>query len=458
METKKNNILILDPGYYGKSILREILVKSGFDVHLSASETDAAAAIDTFKPDIILCRASGKMIKNNSLMCGLHDLAAGRRIPFAVVSSGADVDFYLRGLERGLVHAITAPFNGEFLVSRVRDILEHDTGGADDNPVSLRLSYHGSDYAFRMRPDELSQFILSLVQDEVNHAGALSDLMQKRKTLHERICRPDMFDGVRSKSEDELLLESELYGALERKEFALHYQPIISLDDDRIAGFEALIRWNHPERGMIMPSDFIPVAERNPLIIPLGFWIIDEAVRQFSIWGRNSTITREMHMGINLSANQFVHPDLGSSIAGILKKYGVAPERIVFEITESAFMTDMETANVQLLRLKSVKHGILMDDFGTGYSSLSYLQHFPVDTLKIDRSFVRWMHIDEQSEHIVRSIVGLAHNLGLQVIAEGVEEEVHRTMLRGLKCDFGQGYLFSPPLDAHAAGEFIRTY
>jgi EAL domain-containing protein (putative c-di-GMP-specific phosphodiesterase class I)/DNA-binding response OmpR family regulator len=457
METNKNNILILDPGYYEKSVLRDILLKNGFNVHVSTSDTDAVAAMDTFRPDIILCRASAKMIKNDSMMCGMHDLAGARRIPFAVVSSGAGVDFYLKGLERGLAHSITAPFNGEFLVARIRAILAQGASVDDDMPVGMRFSHNGSDYSLRIRPSQMSQFIMSLLQDTVNHAGALSDLLQKRNILHQRICRPDIYDGVRSKSEDELQFEQEMYGALDRKEFMLHYQPIVSFPDERIAGFEALIRWHHPARGMIMPADFIPAAERNPIIIPLGFWIIDEAVRQFAVWDRNSAATLQLHMGINLSANQFIHPELSESIAGILKKHQVAPESIVFEITESAFMTDMESANVQLLRLKSGRHRILMDDFGTGYSSLSYLQHFPVDTLKIDRSFVRWMHIDEQSEHIVRTIVGLAHNLGLQVVAEGVEEEGHRLILRSLGCDYGQGYLFSPPLDAAAAGEFIRN-
>jgi EAL domain-containing protein (putative c-di-GMP-specific phosphodiesterase class I)/DNA-binding response OmpR family regulator len=457
MEAIHNNILVLDPGHCGESILSEILSKHGFNVHICCNEADAIAVIDSFKPDIILCRASRKMIKNGTMMCGMNDVAAGREIPFAVVSSGTDVDFYLKGLEHGLAHTITAPFSGEFLVSRILEILAEKSPVAEEAPVTINIPHDGSNRSLSVPPSHLSRFILSLLRDSVSHAGALSELLQKRNDLHQRICRPDVFEGVRSKTEEELQFERDLYDALDRNEFSLQYQPIVSFVDDRIIGFEALLRWNHPTRGVVMPADFIPVAERNPVIIPLGFWIIEEAVRQLAAWQRLGAANRSLHVGINLSANQFIHPDLGPSILRILKKHRIVPETIVFEITESAFMTNMQSANLQLLSLKSNKHQILLDDFGTGYSSLSYLQHFPVDTLKIDRSFVRWMHMDDQSEHIVKTIVGLAHNLGLKVIAEGVEEDAHRLMLRSMECDFGQGYLFSPPLDADAALEFIRN-
>ena len=457
MEMKRYNVLILESGQFGKSVLQDLLVKNGFNVHVSTDDADAADAIASFKPDIILCRASARMIKDNTVMCSMFDMAAGRGIPFVAVTSGADVDFFLRVLKHGLAHTITAPFNGEFLVSRIREILEENAGVKDDSPVNLRLSHHGTDYSLDMNPSQISQFLMSMLHNSVNHSTALSELLQKRNALHQRICRPDMFDGVRSKSEEELRLEEEMYGALDRGEFELQYQPIVLLSSGRVTGFEALLRWHHPSRGLVMPADFIPVAERSPIIIPLGFWVIDEAVRQLARWQKKTPAIRTLNMGINLSANQFIYPELGPSIAGIIKKHGADPRTVVFEITESAFMTDMESANVQLLRLKSARHRILMDDFGTGYSSLSYLQHFPVDTLKIDRSFVRWMHIDDQSEHIVRSIIALARNLGLQVIAEGVEEEEHRHALRALGCDYGQGFLFSPPLDAAAALAYIRT-
>ena len=200
------------------------------------------------------------------------------------------------------------------------------------------------------------------------------------------------------------MLEKELNAALDNREFSLHYQPIVSFEDGHINGFEALVRWNHPARGMIMPIDFIPAAERSPLIIPLGFWIIDEAVRQIASWRKSGTVIAVPCISASIFPRaSSLHPELGASIAGILKKHAVPPENVAFEITESAFMMDMESANVQLLKLKSGRHSIYMDDFGTGYSSLSYLQHFPVDTLKIDRSFVRWMH-ERRPERAYRTL------------------------------------------------------
>jgi EAL domain-containing protein (putative c-di-GMP-specific phosphodiesterase class I) len=225
-----------------------------------------------------------------------------------------------------------------------------------------------------------------------------------------------------------------------------------------MTGFEALIRWNHPERGLVPPFEFIPIAERLPLIIPLGFWIIEEAVKQLLSWEKKFIFSEPVRIGINISGTQFIHPELSNGIGKIIKEYGANPEYIVFEITESAFMADMEAANFQLLRLKSNRHPIYMDDFGTGYSSLTYLQHFIVDTVKIDRSFVRWMHMDEQSEQIVRSVVGLAHNLRMKVVAEGVEEIQHLAMLRELGCDYGQGYYFSAPLEANEAEEYMLNF
>ncbi|HOW83870.1 MAG TPA: EAL domain-containing protein, partial [Spirochaetota bacterium] len=163
-----------------------------------------------------------------------------------------------------------------------------------------------------------------------------------------------------------------------------------------------------------------------------------------------------IRVNVNLSARQFVLDELCERIFRIVEEYRVPPESLAFEITESAFMEDMESANLMLLKLKAGKHRIYMDDFGTGYSSLSYLQHFPVDTLKIDKSFVEWMHIDEQSEQIVRAIIDLAHNLKMTVVAEGVEVDEHRDVLKKYGCDYGQGYYFSKPLDVPAARQYLR--
>jgi len=368
------------------------------------------------------------------------------------------VDFYLRLLERGISHSITTPFNSEFLVTRINDILGRHSIIADDKPVSIKFTHRGSDYALTIRLTQLVQFIISLVDDSVRHSSALSESIQKKTLLQHSISSHEIFDGIRVKPEPDTRMELELYKALDNGEFVLYYQPIMSLTQDRMAGFEALIRWKHPSGKIIAPEDFIPVAERLPLIIPLGYWIIEEASKQLQTWESTFHIDTPILMGINLSANQFNNPDLSSGIKQILGKYGIAPESIAFEITESAFLTDMESANIQLLKLKSSSHPICMDDFGTGYSSLSYLQHFPVDTLKIDQSFVRWMHIDDQSKQIVHSVVGLAHNLGMEVVAEGIEEETHLAMLKELKCDYGQGFYFSGPMASAEAEEYLQKF
>jgi EAL domain-containing protein (putative c-di-GMP-specific phosphodiesterase class I)/CheY-like chemotaxis protein len=458
MSSKNYNILVLDPVYFKKSVIQDILVKSGFNVRVLTSIENASAAIETFNPDIIICRTSSRMTKDNSLMNSIHDEALRKRIPFLVISSGGDVDFYLRLLEKGISHSITTPFNSEFLVTRINDILHRHSIIADEKPVSIQFTHRNSDYALTIKLSQLVQFIISLVDDSVRHSSALSESIQKKNLLQQSISSQEIFDGIRVKPEPDTKLELELYKALDNGEFVLYYQPIMSLTQGRIAGFEALIRWNHPLRKIIGPDDFIPIAERLPLIIPLGFWIIEEVSKQLRTWESTFHIDPPILIGVNLSANQFNNPDLSSAIKQILGKYGIAPESISFEITESAFLTDMESANIQLLKLKSNSHPICMDDFGTGYSSLSYLQHFPVDTLKIDQSFVRWMHIDDQSKQIVHSVVGLAHNLGMKVVAEGIEEESHLQMLKDLKCDFGQGFYFSGPMKATDAEEYLQKF
>jgi len=257
---------------------------------------------------------------------------------------------------------------------------------------------------------------------------------------------------------EEQSLEKELYRAFGKKEFLLYYQPVISLKNDNLYGFESLIRWQHPERGLVSPDDFIPVAERSKIIVPMGFWIVEAATEQLAQWEKDFNLNKSLHLNVNLSPKQFVSKELFKRVSNILKSNSVLPENIVLEITETAFMENMESANLTLLEFKAMNHHVYMDDFGTGYSSLSYLQHFPVDTLKIDKSFVEWMHIDEQSEMIVKSIIDLAHNLGMKVVAEGVETEEHLVQLKKLGCDFGQGYYFAKPLHPDDAEAYISKF
>ena len=457
MTGMENKIIILDPGFFKKSILQDILAKYGFNVRVITDINGLREELEASPAGMALCRVNSKMFHNAALLDDFRRLADEKNVPCAVISSGSDIDFYLKSLENGVSHIITTPLVGESLADRIREIINMEkTAEQGVDPVRLELTYGGRNYSLSVTPVHLVHFIVSLLHGSVNQSQMLSDVMHRKNELHQKVCQPDMFDGTRMKSEAESALERDMYRALDRGEFMLHYQPVISLEDDRVSSFEALIRWNHPTRGLLHPSEFIPFAEKLPIIVPLGFWIIEEAARQINLWQEKDRVNFSILIGVNLSANQFINPDLSSWIVDLVNRVGIDPGLIAFEITESAFMSDMESANIQLLKLKSNNHLIYMDDFGTGYSSLSYLQHFPVDTIKIDQSFVRWMHIDEQSEQIVRSVVGLAHNLKMKVVAEGVEEEEHRVMLKDIDCDFGQGFLFAPPLDPDGVVEFIN--
>lgn len=243
-------------------------------------------------------------------------------------------------------------------------------------------------------------------------------------------------------------LENDLRRALEHDEFELHYQPIVDLDSGRIAGFEALCRWRHPQQGMVSPDIFIPLAEGTGLIVPLGLWVLREAVRQLRDWHQRFPDLAELGVSVNLSGKQFSEKGLLDDIGRTLTESGVDRRSLKLEITESAIMNDADGAKLLLDRLKELDIQLSIDDFGTGYSSLSYLHRFPFDVLKIDRSFVGKMDLDRQGLEIVRTIIALAQVLELKVVAEGVETANQLAQLRRLGCHYGQGYLFAKPLSA----------
>lgn len=251
-----------------------------------------------------------------------------------------------------------------------------------------------------------------------------------------------------------LQLETDLRHAVENHEFHLNYQPIMLMDTGKIKGFEALVRWDHPNRGLIMPAEFISIAEDTGMIISLGKWVLEEACRQLSIWQKE--IACDISMGVNLSIKQFT-PNLVATVKDAIMNTGIKPESLILEITESMIMENAEFASKLLAELKALNVKLHIDDFGTGYSSLSYLHQFPLDALKIDRSFIAKIGIDnEEKLEIVKAIVALANNLNLDVIAEGVETAEQLTHLRHLNCKNIQGYLFSRPLNAESAKKFLR--
>jgi diguanylate cyclase (GGDEF)-like protein/PAS domain S-box-containing protein len=245
-----------------------------------------------------------------------------------------------------------------------------------------------------------------------------------------------------------LRLENEMRPALERGEFCLYYQPIIELESHRIKGFEALVRWEHPVRGLISPNDFIPVAEETGFIVALGEWVLRESCRQLREWQTQTEANSDWTISVNLSCKQFLQIDLAETVAAILSETRLSPKHLHLEVTESNVMEDNKAAIEIMTRLQTLGVKISIDDFGTGYSSLSHLHHLPIDYLKIDRSFISEMLEHHKNAEIVRTILMLAEGLGIEVIAEGIETEAQFEQLVNLNCKHGQGYLFSAPLEA----------
>jgi diguanylate cyclase (GGDEF)-like protein/PAS domain S-box-containing protein len=266
-----------------------------------------------------------------------------------------------------------------------------------------------------------------------------------------------MFDkGMHARAMNLLHLETDLRRAIDRQEFAIQYQPIVSLKTGKLSGFEALVRWHHPERGLIPPDKFISVAEETGLIVPIGQWVLAEACAQMKIWEKLYSSNLPLLMSVNLSSKQFTHLELIEQIIQILQTTGISPSQLKLEITESVVMENVEVASQMLQQLRSLGIELSIDDFGTGYSSLSYLHRLPIDTLKIDRSFVSRIQENNENKEIVRTIILLAQNLGMGVIAEGVETKEQVERLRELNCEHGQGYFFSKPIDSESAGKLIR--
>jgi diguanylate cyclase (GGDEF)-like protein len=269
--------------------------------------------------------------------------------------------------------------------------------------------------------------------------------------------RYELFDAeMHADALARLRLENDLRRAVEHREFEVYYQPVVTLASGKLSGFEALVRWRHPERGIVGPSEFIPLAEETRMIAEIGGWVLEEACRQMSEWRELIPSQQHLTISVNLSSKQLTQPGLVESVRRTLRETNLPPHCLKLEITESAVMDNPETAASVLAQLRGLGIQLSIDDFGTGYSSLSYLHRFPVDTLKIDRSFVAKMTDNSENGEIVRTIVTLASNLGMCVIAEGVETDEQHARLEALGCEYGQGFLYSAPVEAESALALIR--
>ncbi|HEY6268070.1 MAG TPA: EAL domain-containing protein [Candidatus Acidoferrum sp.] len=286
--------------------------------------------------------------------------------------------------------------------------------------------------------------------------GDANTAMSRAKSLGKaryEMCDPAMHNTATGR----LRLENDLRRATERVEFCLHYQPIVSLADSRIVGFEALVRWQRPEFGLVMPAGFIPVAEDTGLTLWIGNWVLMEACRQLRAWNRRFSKVPAFTVAVNISAKQFAQPGLVSQVDQILRVSGLAPQSLKLELTESITMGDEKRTTRILSELKALGVRLCIDDFGPGYSSLSYLRRFALDILKIDRSFVSEMLNNSESREIVKTILSLGSNLRLEVVAEGVETEEQMNLLQSLGCEYAQGYFFFRALDVTGITNTLLT-
>ena len=373
----------------------------------------------------------------------IRSLAISRNIPLALISASSGPDEIMAHIEQDFTYRISSPLESATLGPRICSIIE-------THKIAAKNDHHADDISLQDHPR-----LVCLAHDLSDSSRLNRRLISSHHSLAQRVVNAEKKGNLLSKEEEIMLIEMQ--EALDRNEFELFFQPIISLEQKRITGFESLIRWNHPLHGIISPDEFIPLAEKSEIIHELGDRVINEACRYIALAHEHFPRKEPLTLSFNVSNRQFVKPDLCDRITRAADKYGIDHQSLRMEITESTIMHDMEASNLMLLNLKSRGFKLYMDDFGTGYSSLSYLRHFPVDVLKIDKSFVEWIHIDEESEVIVKTIVDLAHNLGMSVIAEGVESIDHLEKLRSFRCDYGQGYYFSRPIPVEKVMKLLEA-
>jgi EAL domain-containing protein (putative c-di-GMP-specific phosphodiesterase class I) len=374
-------------------------------------------------------------------------------------------------IERGVVQISSLREGKKYELARLtRGDLFGEMALIDDNVRSAT--------ATALEESEMVVISREYLKSKVDHADAmikllLNVLLDRFRTTQKRFLgqtvssKPKnknigsegpLFQDERKQVVSDLIFKKELEQAIEQHEFELHYQPIVQIDNQAIAGFEALIRWQHPVRGIVFPNDFIGFAEETGLIVPIGKWVFEEACRSLqsihSIIAPKGDMPRPV-MCINISPWQLYEPDFVTFIPALLKNMKIDPTYLHLEITETILMENPDLANYTLGQLKDMGLKLVIDDFGTGYSSLSYLHRFPLQYMKIDRSFIATMIENQGSMEIVRAVAGLAHNLGMRTVAEGIETREQLKWLRDLKTDYGQGYLFSKPVPLSSIFEMI---
>ena len=388
-------ILVIEDEQVIRENILKLLKAEGYDVTGAENGAQGLNAALSNLPDVILCDVMMPQLDGYGVLVALRSHPVTATVPFVFLTGKADRSQVRQGMELGADDYLTKPFTKAELV------------GA----ISSRLKKQAA-----------------LAQQQYNlRSSQSSALLQEAADRLEQI-------------------KTSLCGALKREEFQVYYQPQVNLQTGKIMSAEALVRWLHPEKGLISPAEFIPDAEETGFIVQLGEWVLQTACRQMQFW-QNAGFSLEQ-VAVNLSPRQFHQPDLSSRVAQILSEIGLEPSSLELEMTESLMVEDAESAIATLQQLKDLGVSISIDDFGTGYSSLSYLTQYPFDVLKIDRCFISSITDGCTNAAIVKAIIEMAHSLCLEVIAEGVETEAERDFLWRYECDTMQGYLFSPPVSA----------
>jgi len=387
-------ILVIEDEQIIRENILKLLKAEGFDVTGAENGAQGLNAAVSNLPDVIICDVMMPELDGYGVLMALRSNPVTATLPFVFLTGKAERSEMRQGMELGADDYLTKPFTKAELVGAISSRLKKQEAVAEQY-------------------NSLRSQSCELIQDA-------ADKLEQIKT--------------------------SLCDALEREQFQVYYQPQVNVQTGKIMSAEALIRWLHPEKGLISPAQFIPSAEATGFIVQLGEWVLQTACRQMQVW-QNAGFSG-LRIAVNLSARQFHQPDLSSRVAQILAEIGLEPSSLELELTESLMVEDAPSAIATLQQLKKLGVSISIDDFGTGYSSLSYLAQYPFDTLKIDRCFISNITHGCTNAAIVKAIIQMAHSLCLEVIAEGVETEAEKDFLWRYKCDTMQGYLFSPPLPA----------
>lgn len=433
---KSQKILIIEDDVMVREVITTILENEKFEVIQAEAGAQGIILAKQYLPDLIICDIMMPKLSVYDVLKQLGENDKTAAIPFIFISAKAQKNDVRLGMELGADDYITKPFTKQELIAAVKTRLKKQT---------QRQRYYEKELA--QIKNQLNQ-----IEPKINQLNSPN----AKIIFAPHHGWPFPFEQVIMSQEKIITITGEITQALEQKEFQLYYQPQVDIRTGQIIGLEALIRWQHQQRGMISPAEFIPIAEAKGLIIPLGEWVIKVLCENVKKWQEMGYFFRRV--AANISAQQLQQPQFVSKLLEILMETGLSPQYLELELTESTVVQNIEQTIDIFKQLKNIGVQIGIDDFGTGYSSLSYLNNFDFDTLKIDRSFLQQLDKHPKKQAMVQLMIELGHTLNLKVLAEGVETEAELNILKQLHCDEYQGYLFSPPLPASEIDTLLQKY